>query len=152
MSFKYTPVQLFTAETFSPCLVVSMPQGEIVDLVVIENIPYLIIESEIGSEITSAHFHLVPPDVELYSDSREYVGIIKLDNFLGIEKVVFIVIMIPDGDFGIHSKEFLATYGTEKRDEIINEMLNPDSKDVPDKTPNDKELRNLWDFDLNGDK
>lgn len=152
MAFVFYTVKLFDAETFSQCLVVPFPEnGKIVDLQVHQNAAYLVVESVPDAKPVEAHFHVVPLNTPIYSDSHRYVGMLKFDNFAGLNNVSFLIIEIPSGDFGIHSKEFIESFGAEKRDEIMNDLLNPNresSKDIPAPDQNDEELKKLWDFDF----
>lgn len=158
MSFKLTPIVLFTEEHFQHCIVIPFPKnGKIVDTMVMDKTAFLIVQSPFDDPIESAHFHVIPPGVELFSDTFEYVGTFKIDNWNDIDFVIFPVIrVLNDGDFGIFSKEFVERFGTDVRDKILLEHklgLQIKLEEITQKSEtliDEESLRKLWDFDVSG--
>jgi diadenosine tetraphosphate (Ap4A) HIT family hydrolase len=104
-------------ETISHCIVIPFPtNGVIVDKFAVGNEGYLIVESPFDSEIGTAHFHLIPSDKIVYTDSREYAGHFMID-IEGVKTLV-LAIKIPEGDFGMYSADYIAERGMTKEPEV----------------------------------
>jgi len=166
MAFVYFPVQLFNEEDFKQCIVVPFPtNGKIVDLQVSDKTVFLLVEAAMDAAKTFAHFHVVPVMTPLFADSHKYIGTVKIDNFAGTEQAMLSIIQIPNGDFGIHSQEYMARFGTAEHDKFVaaqQEQTQTESEVIQETAPvaqNDEdvpdvdsaELRSVWDiFDGDG--
>jgi len=167
MAFMYFPIQLFDEETFQQCIVVPFPtNGKIVDIQVVDKTAFLLVDADVNAAKTFAHFHIVPVLTPLFADSHEYVGTLKISNFRGTEQAMLTVIRIPNGDFGIHSQEYIAQFGQAEHDKFVaaqaeqakteSEFIPPaetvsDKNDADVPTSDDFGLRSVWDiFDKDG--
>lgn len=156
MSFSYSPISLFNEENFAQCIVIPFPEGgKIVDTLVLDKTAFILVESHPNARVISAHFHIVPMLQRLYSDSYEYVGTYKMENFNDQALAFFTVIQIPNGDYGIHSQEYIELYGDELSRKVMGESdihnRQPDTQDIPQPLDDDQ-LRKLWDIGIGFDK
>lgn len=150
MAFTYFPIPLFNEEHFQQCIVVPFPEGgKIVDTMVVDKTAYILVEARTNAKASSAHFHIVPLLQPLYADAHEYVGTYKIENFQDRPLVMYSVIRITEGDYGMYSEEFLAIHGQPENDKIVSES----NLEVPDKIHDEDSLRKTWDFGITwGDK
>lgn len=150
MPFSIIPIALFDEQNLKHCIITPFPQnGKIVDTVLLDKTAYVLILADPNDSIIHAHFHIVPATVPLFSDPFEYVGTYKIENFQDKPLVIYSVIRIlGDGDFGIHSKEYIATYGAEKSEEYKNRVLDQ----IKNENVADEDLRSKWDFAAWSDK
>lgn len=155
MAFTYIPIPLFSEEHFSQCIVVPFPDGgRIVDTMVVEKTAYILVESRPLAKIIQAHFHVVPVLQTLYADGHEFVGTYKIEDFRGVPLVMYSVIRITEGDYGIYSAEFIAAHGEEGQRKIIEAVEGElkSNEEIPGEIHEETELRRIWDFMPGNDK
>ena len=119
-------IPLFTLnDSFNGCIVIDFPSGgKILDIVTTDQSAVLLVQADINAGIIKAHFHTIPVNVPIFTDSFEYVGTAPM--VINDVPYKFVIARIPEGDFGQHSKEYELLKPADSEPLKENETVNMD--------------------------